>query len=158
MSINPAATVATAATAATAATGTNAAAGIYDSMTATGLLIARDGIVGPWEGATHLPFFPDLNDPDNLDKWSLLVRSEVIKGELLSRITFATNREEENTQIAVYHSEPAGEPSASTDQFQTTNKRLISFFRPGRDDFQVQLDLVRDYADLRLDRMAEILP
>ena len=50
--------------------GVQNSAGLYDPITATGLLTARDGIVGFWQSATLDPKERPVNSAENLAAWS----------------------------------------------------------------------------------------
>ena len=122
-------------------------AGNYDGATASGVLIARDGIVGPWLGATMTPQELDLDNAANLEDWSQMVRFQTVMQQLVSDTAVRM----EGDAAKVYHvGEASGAGGLQAAEF-------ASFTRPTLDDFKSQLELVRDYADLRGDRMPEIL-
>ncbi|WP_299971640.1 phosphatase PAP2 family protein [uncultured Roseobacter sp.] len=144
-------------TAMTAMSGNATAAGNYDGTTAAGLLLARDGIVGQWAGATLNPRERGLNEPANLEDWSQMVRTMVVLQDLLANSGVAFSPTGCTPEVAFYHFNRPCDVTAMPDTFEITAQRLAAFIRPGHDEFVAQLELVRDYADLRADRLPEIL-
>lgn len=125
-------------------------------MDAAGLITARDGIAGP---ITVKP--PKLlygNQAENMKRWDGQSRAVTIEAELLSRLLFVESDGPATTNpsdgklpvIDVHH--VSGVPGGTI-----ATPKLLSFVRPAQADFQAQTFLVENYADLRVDRAAEIL-
>ncbi len=126
----------------------------------------RDGIVGPaseptWlEPPHHLKRRQQVDDAESLADWEPWVRGSVLDVELLNGLDFARTPVSGNESISrgfELHRQPSlldahKAPAGST--------CLIQLKRPKSESGQnmaPQLQLVMDYADLRLDRQAEIL-
>ena len=88
----------------------------------------------------------DQDDAANLEEWSQLVRVQTVLQELISDTAVRMD----GTQAKVYAVGGAQGGGLSATAF-------ASFTRPGMEDFKAQLEFVRSYADLRGDRLPEIL-
>ncbi len=133
------------------------------------ILTNRDGIAGSWNPPSITPVDRPSNHPDNLVSWAPWVRAQLFDSELLSRITFSFGPENGtagNTEnyINVWHMEydltgkPAvPEPSTEDPPHQRVlANHLFSSSKPSAEKLNHQLNLIRDYIDLRQDRLAEI--
>ena len=153
----------TAVTAVTAVQGTQPVAGLHDPATTAGLLFARDGIVGPWAGATLQPRDRGTADPENLADWTQTIRLSVIGADVTSRLAFVPgtgpDAADGTGKTATPHVSVLLRGPIRTDQGGVVSsfERLATFDKPHRDVFVAQLEKVRDFADLRGDRMAEIV-
>ena len=92
-------------------------------------------------------------DPNNLERWSPEVRASVIDFELHSRLGF---RAISGTDVAeLWHAELGAATSPALPG--VTYQPLVTMERPSEDKLLEQLSFVASYADLRQDRMSEIL-
>lgn len=126
----------------------------YDSpLSTTGRVTSHDGIVGSWQQPTVRPNHLPTEDPDNLERWSPEVRASVIDFELHSRLGF---RAISSTNVAeLWHAELGAATSPALPG--VTYQPLVTMERPSEDKLLEQLTFVASYADLRQDRMSEIL-
>ncbi|MEM7497731.1 MAG: phosphatase PAP2 family protein [Pseudomonadota bacterium] len=125
-------------------------------MTA-GLTIARDGLIGAWRPPEAMTAFP-AGEADNLARWGRPIRAMVIAGELASRFGYHVMPDADapgGSVIAVSHL-ALGE-AGQNGLPQVAYAPFLRFTRPSDPDFLAQLDLIHNYADLRVDRGAEIL-
>ena len=124
----------------------------YDApLSSTGRITSHDGIVGSWQQPLARPGHLPFEDTGNLERWSPEVRASVIDFELHSRLGFRADAE-----IAeLWHTElgAAARPGLPAVTYQP----LVTMVRPSEDKLLKQLELVTSYADLRQDRMSEIL-
>jgi membrane-associated phospholipid phosphatase len=119
-----------------------------------GLISSRDGIVGSWHPPGSVPDPRGIEDAEHLALWDGSVRAHLIDFEMFSRIGFAPGAAG-SEKASVWHLEPT---SASTSSAPAaTGKPLADITRPPSDTFAKQLVFVDRYADLRADRMMEIL-
>lgn len=113
----------------------------------------RDGIAGTWQTPTVPPVHLSQEDAANMALWSPERRAQIIDFEVFSRLGFSASTG--NKSMTVWHLEvaPSGGPAAPTAQYHP----LVRLSRPTEVIFLKQLDFVAQYADLRRDRMTEIL-
>ncbi|MEM1046617.1 MAG: phosphatase PAP2 family protein [Pseudomonadota bacterium] len=111
-----------------------------------GLLTARDGVVGPWQGAVAPPVRPPAA-PENLRAYPDWCRQVALSNEILSRLTYSF---EPADGMAMVHLLDFSRPG------QISSAPLVQLIAPDPEDFVVQTRIVHDYADLRPDRMGEI--
>jgi hypothetical protein len=122
-----------------------------DPFDSGALILNRDGIVGHWEQpGGELPHLKD-DKPANLRLWSREVRATLFEFETLTRLAFAKPRDGEG--YVVYHGTLGSEGARPN----ATYLPLVTLIRPDENKFREQLAKVRDYADLRADRVNEVL-
>lgn len=129
------------------------------------LITNHAGIASTWEPVTEASVLPNSGETTAyLSRLSVPVRASIFAFELGSRIGFGF--EQPSTTSAhnwarVYHLETVAPPSATTVVPHpvpgTKYQHLIAMRRPTQEIFAKQLTLVANYADLRQDRMPEIL-
>jgi hypothetical protein len=121
--------------------------GIGSSLTTEALMVSHDGIAGRWRDVRPLSKLPAEPAPDaesNLARWSADVRASVFAFDLLEPYTFVPNGD--TAKLMVWANKDAA-----------TRTELVTITRPDETIFADQLQFVRNYADLRADRSAEIL-
>jgi membrane-associated phospholipid phosphatase len=119
------------------------------------LIRSRDGIVGSWQPPVTAPDPLNLEDRDNLERWSPWVRAAVVDVEMVSRLGFTLDAASTPRHMVVWHLEvPA---SVGGNPPQPAYAPLFSMARPTKAIFKAQLTLVNQYAELRTDRQTEIL-
>ncbi|MBS8227532.1 phosphatase PAP2 family protein [Vannielia litorea] len=114
------------------------------------ILTTRDGIVGPYEALGAPPTQMPANDVNTLAEWGTTERLNMILGEVVGSIGVTGSGE----ACAAYHLETTGGDADTAPG--TDYKRLVKLTRPSPDDFLAQTAIVHNYADLRVDRAAEI--
>ncbi|WP_198008831.1 phosphatase PAP2 family protein [Ahrensia sp. R2A130] len=117
---------------------------------------ARDGIKGPWVDVSMHPPKQAVNDPNNLARWSLAVRELTILHEMQSHLTVQPKHKDAKEgarDVSLHHINKG----ASADGLEPMAVTLAAFDRPDSSYLKQQLRLVNSYADLRGDRMNEIL-
>jgi membrane-associated phospholipid phosphatase len=134
--------------------------GSYDSpLLSDALIHHRDGVAGPWQDLTpptQHPFEGDAGSTENLARWSPDVRGRVIDFELFSKIGFsvdaatATPRRASLWHLAVTGGSGTAAPTA-------TYAPLARFIRPTEAIFAAQVKRLNNYADLRGDRLSEVI-
>ncbi len=105
------------------------------------LVLARDGVVGRFESPHDLPCHLGFGDPELLETWDMGIRVSAIQQEIFQSLDF---RIDSRTCKAWF-------------QDRSSGAEILALNRPAMKEFGVQLSLVNAYADLRLDRSAEIL-
>jgi membrane-associated phospholipid phosphatase len=119
------------------------------------LIRSRDGIVGSWQPPNPAPDPLDLEDRDNLQRWSPWVRAAIIDVEMVSRLGFTLEAASTPRHMAVWHLEVPAAVGANPPV--PVYSPLILMARPTKAIFKSQLALVHQYAELRPDRQSEIL-
>jgi len=122
--------------------------GYGDGAVAASLIANRDGIVGPWVQPEQAPKAMAQDDPENLCHWAAPVRMSLYEFEMVSRLNFSFK---DDTATA-WH--------LDTDLATTPECKyqpLVSMVRPDENNFLEQLPYLDTYADLRPDRMGEII-
>ncbi|MEO1106154.1 MAG: hypothetical protein AAFW98_20875 [Pseudomonadota bacterium] len=147
-----------AATSLTSLTSLGGQSSLFGNVTAA-LMTARDGIVGP-QGPITRPGEIAGGSDEALENWSSTVRKMVATAETLGGFavygttTDDTKAQEPAASVFAVSTTP---PSTPDEQPQVGHQRLCDIIRPTMDDFVAQMDLVLRYADLRGDRVAEII-
>ncbi|MEP6067986.1 MAG: phosphatase PAP2 family protein [Paracoccaceae bacterium] len=117
---------------------------------ATGRIMARDGISGVWQDVT--PQQPrEFGVPDNLQAWGSPSQQVILANEVLSRVTYGADLASQTCNIYALDIVDASGPAPSVGI-----NAMAHFSAPTPEDFVAQARLVHDYADLRIDRMVEI--
>jgi len=117
-----------------------------DLITASTLITNRDGLVGFWRGIEdrapeQLPF----ESTDNLEHWGPAERAFLYDFEFVSRLGFRKAQiNEKDETLIVQHAE------------DSSYAPLFTITRPTAKIFNEQIVLVKHYAALRSDRVAEI--
>ena len=114
-------------------------------MTPESLILSRNAIAGPFEGAVIAPPIPGFNDPANLALWADGPRLAACFTELVEGLQFSAHR----GKAGLHHVELGKKGCKQRD--------LLSLTAPDLDLLKAQAELVAAYADLRGDRGAEIL-
>jgi hypothetical protein len=122
------------------------------SLDASALVSNRDGIAG-----TFIPALAvanrDVEVPANLPLWSVDRRAQLFDFEVMSRIGFS--QIDMTDQFTVWHLSRQAVPGAAPPIVQYYP--LVRVKRPPDDTYRQQTAIVAAYADLRDDRMDEIL-
>lgn len=139
---------------------------VYDTgALAEALITTRDGIVGHWAPPAGMPLQHPGEAASNLARWEPAVRSQIFDFELLSRLgVTAWPRPQVSDKgaqrITLWHlnvDAPADPGGAVAVPPACRYQPLIAFDRPPEAVFQEQLAFMRSYADLRPDRVTEIV-
>src|SRR5690606_13909633 len=96
-----------------------------------------------------------VEDSENLSLWAPWVRASLFEFELCSRLAFtppAAAALPPAVPVTLWHQELSGGGQTSNSTFVP----LVERTRPGRAQFQTQLDYLNSYAQLRPDRAEEI--
>ncbi len=121
------------------------------------LAISRDGIIGADEIDAELPAeLPEsvLDDPERLRSLSSDWRAATIDGGLLSGVSVVSTSVDGTGAAQVLQCvNEASEPGTVT----RTLRPVCEIRQPSRESLASQLDLVHGYADLRTERLPEIL-
>jgi hypothetical protein len=90
-----------------------------------------------------------------MELWAPIIRAQVYDFELLSRLAFTTlpAKGAVGASASVWHNDLDSSGAAPTGSYS----RLVTMVRPSDATFKKQTKLVEAYAELRLDRVAEIL-
>jgi membrane-associated phospholipid phosphatase len=109
---------------------------------ATALIMSRDGTMEPdqhtWLRPDAVPEHPSLDDPNQLTQWDPWVRATLVQSALNEGLTYDS-------------------PGINTWQVKHGNDVLFKLVRPTPAFLNQQLPLVMSWAELREERMAEIL-
>jgi len=134
---------------------TGAEAAVNTPLVADALIRTRDGIAGTWRPPAPQRN-PDVGRPDHLARWSPDMRAIIYEGEVLSRLAFS---DDGASSAFIWHLQAgASTPSALWSTPPTpSHSPLVAVTRPTDHIFNKQLDLVVGYADLRPDRVSEIV-
>jgi membrane-associated phospholipid phosphatase len=111
------------------------------------LVLSRAAIVGPFEGASLDVSEPGFDKPANLKLWADGPRVMACFTELVEGLLFKTRNATKEASLEFVN-------------LQTNNsqrKPLVHMKAPAKAQFKKQLDLVAAYADLRADRLNEIV-
>ncbi|MCP3968801.1 MAG: phosphatase PAP2 family protein [Rhodobacteraceae bacterium] len=108
-------------------------------LRAFALAATHDATVGYWDGLATSDTPHELNDPDNLEYLSPDRRSQILFGELSSRFRVS------------------GADGNGAKLFLDGGVEVCSIAQPAPEDLAQQLIWVRNYADLRVDRISEII-
>ena len=112
--------------------------GFANPLVATALLMSRDGTMRPDDPLPLAPEHPALDAPQQLTQWDPWVRATLVQCALNEGLTYRLQTP--HTCEVVHEGKP-----------------LFSLTRPSPAFFQRQIPLVMSWAELREDRMAEIL-
>ncbi|MFS8051643.1 phosphatase PAP2 family protein [Rhizobium sp. BR 317] len=124
-------------------------------LVADALINNRDGIVGNFRRPEAVPQELDLDDVANMTRWAQERREQVVDFELHSRIGFSQGMGDPAGSMNVWHLEVAHDPDDAVPNVRY--RPLVRMVRPTEKVFLGQLQLVANYADLRADRVTEIL-
>jgi membrane-associated phospholipid phosphatase len=119
-------------------------------------MYSRDGIAGLWQPPAQ-PVNLLQEDPENLRRWSPWVRASILDFELVSRIGFSAEDENQDPRHMTFWHLQATPPGVVGDPPDTAYFPLVRFIRPPDATFRAQMALVNNYADIRQDRIAEII-
>lgn len=112
-----------------------------DGVPSEALVTCREGVVGAWQPiGTVDPL--EAPNPAALDYWDAVPRLFILESELTCGLSFDTG----NQSVAL----------SFRDKAATAHAALMHMIRPTADDFKKQLDYVRNYAVLRMERATEI--
>jgi membrane-associated phospholipid phosphatase len=133
--------------------------GSFDNPTlGEALIFSHDGIAGVWQPPVIAPEPLKLEDVDNLTRCSQIVRNAIVDFEMLSRLGFtAENCDGENRKMSVWHLNVLAPKGPGTVPPTTTYYPLARFVRPSVPTFVAQMSLLNNYADIRQDRLSEIM-
>jgi len=132
--------------------------GSFGGLTAA-LMVAREGIVGRPQKPQMPPQFEPGSDA-RMATWSCPVRKLIATGELLAGLAVhdhAGGLPEDIGAAASLYSVVREGPEGLDGTPRATFHKLCDIVRPHDDDFLRQVDIVMRYADLRVDRVAEIV-
>ncbi|MDO5703893.1 MAG: phosphatase PAP2 family protein [Paracoccus sp. (in: a-proteobacteria)] len=122
--------------------------GLADVLLAEALLRARDGIVGTAHLTGDAPGAPTLDQGERLARMSADYREAVLIAEIFEDLSFETDQPEDA---------PVADAARWLRRGDDGPILLAGFHPPSAEDFRNAIPLVGGYADLRDDRMAEIL-
>ena len=126
-----------------------------DSSTlASALVSSRDGIANFWTIPGTTPTHLAFEDATNLARWGTLVRAVDIDFELFTQLGFSSDTK--SNMARVWHLSVTA-PTADGVAPKGVYQPLFSLTRPSETTFKKQVNLLGNYADLRPDRIDEVI-
>lgn len=126
---------------------------------APALMLSRDGLVGVVDRPVAALALEGASDAA-MAAWSADVRAMIIEADLMQRVAcfgFSAAADGTAETSAALHAITAAAPGHRGRSVEYQSAPLVEFIRPTPDDFVAQADIVLNYADLRADRIAEIV-
>lgn len=114
-------------------------------MSADALVLTRNAIAGPFEGAVVAPPIPSFDNPKNMRLWADEPRLAACFSELVEGLQFTAHK----GTASLHH--------IKVDKRGCQHRNLLDLDAPDLNILKGQMSLVAAYADLRGDRGAEIL-